>query len=245
MMKQRIVIKVGTSSLLMSNEQPRGTFETVAEGVKELSDKYDVVLVTSGAIGFGVRQLGFKSRPKEVSKLQAFSAMGQVGLMSRWQEAFHRSAVAQVLLTARELQESGQVQTLGKTLAALWDLGAIPIVNENDAITNEEITFGDNDKLAALVATSIGAQQLVLLTDQDGIQENFGTSAQRGIRYLSLLEAGQHINQTVTDHGTGGMESKLAAAQIALDNDIETYIGSANNSITGLLAGNFGTRIVQ
>jgi glutamate 5-kinase len=245
-MKQGIVIKVGTSSLLTGNEQPRKTFETVAMGVKELSEEHDVALVTSGAIGFGVRKKGLEFRPKETAKLQALSAIGQVGLMGRWDEAFADELTAsQVLLTARELEVPENVQTLTDMLTALWAMGAVPIVNENDAITSEEITLGDNDRLAALVAVSINARRLVLLTDQDGVQEGFGTPKQRTIGRLSLAEAEQYVDTTKTDFGTGGMATKLIAARIALGHNIATYIGNANKPLTDLLTGKSGTEIVQ
>jgi glutamate 5-kinase len=244
-MKERIVIKVGTGSLLMSNEQPRNTFETVAAGIKELADDYDAALVSSGAIGFGVRRMELRSRPAEVPRLQALSGIGQVALIQRWQEAFHDTPVNQVLLTARELEDSHAKDALTGQLAASWDMGAVPVVNENDAITSEEITFGDNDRLAALFAVVIGARRLVLLTDQDGIQKNFGTSDQDRLDKVSLSEAEQYLQTTKSSFGTGGMQTKLIAARIALEQGIDTYIGSAGSDIQDILASKSGTKIVQ
>lgn len=244
-MKQRIVIKVGTSSLLTGNERPSSTFKTVADGVKDISREFDPILVTSGAIGFGIRKIGLDERPIDLPTLQALSAIGQVGLMIRWQEAFGIDVpVSQVLLTARELGQPRQVEVLAGTIRSLWDLGAVPIVNENDAIANSEISFGDNDHLAALTAIHVDAHTLVLLTDQDGVQEQFGTSEQRTIRRLSLEDAGRYIDVNKTDFGTGGMTSKVAAARIALGAGIQTYIGNANVPISDLLAGKSGTEIV-
>jgi glutamate 5-kinase len=243
-MKQRIVIKVGTGSLLKGDERPRSTFETIANGVTELSDNYDTTLVSSGAIGFGVRQMGLEERPLHLPKLQALSAIGQVSLMSYWQKAFGDIKVAQVLLTARELGQAQPLETFKDTLTSLWGMGAVPIVNENDAITNEEISFGDNDQLAALVAAHIGADKLVMLTDQDGIQEHFGSTRQQNVRHISLADATHHVEATKTAFGTGGMTTKLAAARIALEHSMDAYIGSAVNPIADLLSGKSGTKIV-
>lgn len=244
-MKQRIVIKVGTSSLLTSNEQPRGTFNTVADGVKDLSHEYDVALVSSGAIGFGVRKMELAERPKETSELQALSAIGQVGLMTFWQNAFgDDAAVSQILLTARELRQERPLAEFKTTLSSLWTMGAIPIINENDAITNEEISLGDNDQLAASVATCADASRLVLLTDMDGIQRDFGGTKQSRIERIAVAEVAEHIDTRSTAFGTGGMTTKLAAARIALGNGIRTYIGNANSPIADILTGKSGTEIV-
>ncbi len=246
-MKERIVIKVGTSTLLGNHEQPRATFEYVAESINVLSTKYDIVLVTSGAIGFGVTTLSLEGRPTETAKLQALASLGQVGLMERWNQAMGKKPVGQVLLTARELEQLDNLGALQATFQSMWQLNILPIVNENDAITNDEITFGDNDKLAALVAHACKATKLILLTDQDGIQRNFGTTTQERIDVLSIKDVAQHVRDGGSEHSRGGIASKVIAAQIALDYGIETYIAYAATagSAEAALAGKTGTKLIQ
>ena len=246
-MKERIVIKVGTSTLLGAHEQPSRTFERVARSVEVLSRDYDVILVTSGAIGFGVRQLGLEIRPKEVATLQALASLGQVGLMEKWNQAMGDRPVGQVLLTARELAQSESVNALHATFQAMWQQGVVPIVNENDAITSDEITFGDNDKLAALVAGACNASALVLLTDQDGVQQDFGTPQQTRLDCVSLTDARTHAKAGGSEHSRGGIESKLLAASIALEQGCDVYIGHAATAgaAEAALAGKTGTKIIQ
>jgi glutamate 5-kinase len=246
-MKERIVIKVGTSTLLEGHERPSGTFERVAQSVEALSGDYDVILVTSGAIGFGVRQLGLTTRPSEVATLQALASLGQVGLMEKWNQAMGDRPVGQVLLTARELSQPESVAALHATFQALWRQGIVPIVNENDAITSDEITFGDNDKLAALVAGACGASALVLLTDQDGLQQDFGTPHQTRLECVSLADARVHAREGGSEHSRGGIKSKLLAASIALEQGCDVYIGHAATAgaAEAALAGKTGTKIIQ
>lgn len=247
-MKKRLVIKVGTSTLLDSDEKPSSTFERVAQSVEALSHDYDVILVTSGAIGFGVRKLGLAARPKEVAALQALASIGQVGLMERWNQATGQRSVGQVLLTARELSQSESVSALHAVFEAMWQQGVVPIVNENDAVTTDEITFGDNDKLAALVAGVCGAASLVLLTDQDGLHRNFGTREQSLLACVTLADARTYICEGKgSDYSCGGMESKLLAASIALESGCEVYIGHAGTpgAAEAALAGKSGTKIIQ
>ena len=168
-MKPRLVVKVGTSTLLEGHEVPTSTFEVIAKSLKAVGDQFDIVLVTSGATGFGVRLMGLHERPQEIDKLQALASIGQIGLMERWRQAMDSQVIGQVLVTARELGNQKDTHLLNATFEAMWQMGVLPIVNENDAITNEEFTFGDNDKLSALVAVAISAQHLILLTDQDGL----------------------------------------------------------------------------
>ena len=246
-MKERIVIKVGTSTLLGSHEQPSSTFEHVARSVDVLSENYDVILVTSGAIGFGVRQLGLPARPNEVATLQALASLGQVGLMERWHQAMGERLVGQVLLTARDLSQPESLAAFSATFQALWRRGVVPVVNENDTITSAEITFGDNDTLAALVAGACAASALVLLTDQDGVQQDFGTSRQKRLKSVTLADARMHAKPGGSEHSRGGIESKLLAAYVALERGCEVYIGHASTpgATETTLAGQTGTKIIQ
>ena len=242
-----LVIKIGTQALLGEHEAPRVMFDRLASAIQNLSQTYRVVLVTSGAIGFGVRALGLVSRPTGVDQLQALAMIGQAGLLRRWREAFGETMIGQVLVTRRDLAEPLSTETLRHSIEALWAYGAIPVVNENDAVSYEEISFGDNDKLAAEIAAAIHASTLVLLTDQDGIQAHFGTSRQHRLKETSVREMAQHIAPTKSVLGKGGFASKIMAASLALEAGVDVYIGSLNATpdVNDIISGKSGSRIVQ
>lgn len=247
MAREILVIKVGTSTLLDRDEQPSRTFDFVAESVQSLIAMYDIVLVTSGAIGFGVTQLGLEVRPQELHKLQSLSMIGQVGLLRRWCEAFSTTSIGQVLVTRRDLEQSSIARLFRQSIASVWEYGAIPIVNENDAVSTEEISFGDNDRLAAEIAIAVGASRLVLMTDQDGIQIRFGTPAQERLARVSVDEVDAHITTTKSALGRGGASSKVQAARLALEAGIEVYIAHAahRHAVEDVLSGQSGTNIVK
>lgn len=247
MSRRRLVVKVGTSSLLGSDEQPSRAFDDIAKSIMQLQSTYEVILVTSGAIGFGMRHLMLNDRPVDVHRLQALSMLGQVGLLERWRTAFGDKPIGQVLITRRELHNVVDSRTFVESIMALWSYGALPIINENDAVSTEEISFGDNDRLAAEVAARMNADVLVLLTDQDGIQADFGHPTQRRISQLSLQEAHAHVVTVKSTMGRGGASSKLIAAEHALEHGIETYIARASTPdvIAQAIAGKVGTKIVQ
>ena len=245
--RDRIVIKVGTSSLLGASGQPSKSFEYIAESIRVLRDNYDVVLVTSGAIGFGMKQLALASRPDELAALQGLSMIGQVGLMRRWVDAFSALQTGQVLVTTQNFHDDLASRNLIASLEQLWAYGVVPIVNENDAVSTEEITFGDNDQLAAHVAVLITAKRLVLLTDHDGIMKDFGTEQQARLAEVAIDEALRHVVASSSAVGKGGASSKLLAASYALDANVEVFIGhgASARSIESVLAGQSGTKIVQ
>lgn len=247
--KQLTVVKVGTEALVPSDGRQSRAFEVVARGLKQLSAEELAILITSGAIGVGMQKVGLETRPdkKELKKLQALAALGQPELMAMWQESFGDTPVGQVLVTLRELKQPRDVAIMKDTLTGVWGFGGVPIVNENDAIANEEIRFNDNDDLAARLAKKMGAKSLIYLTNTDGVMENFGRPTERTIGLISLADAKRHVAKKSSNDGKGkgGMKGKLKAAGLALDSGIEVRIGSAEIPIESLLAGNSGTRIVQ
>ena len=245
--KPILVVKIGTNALLGKHEMPRMAFDAVASAIASLVTHYRVVLVTSGAIGFGVRALNLHSRPTEISQLQALAMIGQTGLLRQWSEAFDGTPIGQVLVTRHDLVAQDASQTLKHSIEAVWSYGAIPIVNENDAVSYDEISFGDNDQLAAEIAAVIHASQLILLTDQNGIQADFGTEHQQRIDVVNVNEMERHITPTRSVLGKGGFMSKVVAASRALGADVDVYIGQvdAAHSIGDILSGKSGTRIVQ
>ncbi len=242
-----LVVKVGTSTLLGSHEEPSRTFEYVANSVIDLSSQYRIVLVTSGAIGFGVTQLGLSGRPHEIRKLQALSMIGQVGLLRKWREAFDGVTTGQVLVTRNELRDETTGLAFRESIEQVWEYGAIPIVNENDAVSNEEISFGDNDRLAAEVAISLKAKSLVMLTDQNGIQAGFGTDSQYRLEVVSIDDVSTHILPSKSVMGKGGASSKVIAASLAVNSGIDVFIAHAaeRGAVEEALSGKMGTKIVQ
>ena len=222
--KNRIVIKVGSSSL-MHEETGELDFVKVEKMIRIISDLKnqgkDVILVSSGAISVGRKILGLSKKPEVLSMIQACAALGQGELMMLYQKLFmeYNNKAAQVLLTFDAITNDERRKNAENTLKQLLDLDVIPIVNENDTVATEEIEFGDNDTLSAIVSTLTGADMLVLLTDIDGFYTDDPRKNPKAKR-LSVIE---HIDDslkdmakgTVTRYGTGGMYTKIAAAQIA------------------------------
>jgi glutamate 5-kinase len=228
----RIVVKVGTGVLTNNANQPDlGQLEQlVAQVAHQRRAGKDIVLVTSGAIGSGMGLLGHTRRPTELAELQACAAVGQLQLMSLYQQLFAKLGVtvAQVLLTHEDLEHHERHLNARNTLITLLEHGVVPIVNENDTVSFAEIKFGDNDKLSALVAALLPADLLVILTSVDGVIENFG---QPNARLVTLIERiDQHIKNvakgTTSPTSVGGMVSKIEAAQIVTRSGIPLVIAS-------------------
>jgi len=229
----RWVIKIGTALLTDSHA---GLRRDVMESLSDqvcclLNDGMQVVLVSSGSIGEGMRRLGWKHRPDKVHLLQAAAAIGQIGLVHSYEAAFQQRGVhaAQILLTHADLASRQRYLNARNTIRELLDLGVVPIVNENDAVVNEEIRFGDNDTLSALAANLIDAECLILLTDQNGLYDVNPRQSDQAqlVRYgkaddPSLLELAGEAGES----GRGGMITKLQAAQKASRSGSCTIIAS-------------------
>ena len=177
---KRIVIKIGSSLITQQGEGIDHT--AIADWVRQIAalrkESREVLLVSSGAIAEGMQRLGWKRRPHEVNQLQAAAAVGQMGLVQVYESAFraHGLHTAQILLTNDDLADRKRYLNARSTLTTLLGLGVIPIINENDTVVTDEIKFGDNDTLGALVANLVDADWLVILTDQQGLF--YGRSAQ-------------------------------------------------------------------
>ncbi len=243
-MKQRLVVKVGTSTLMELSELGD---TRLAQEITRMSDKFDIVLVTSGAIGFGLKATQVAQRPEKLERLQALSSIGQLHLMQYWQHSFGEKTVGQVLITNRELGDPTTMLPLVETIHEILNIGAQPIINENDAITDEEIAFGDNDRLAALLAICLNADHLILLTDQNGVIANFGTDKEKRLPKLKAQDAHNYlINNKKSSLGSGGMLSKLIAAEMVRQHGIAVYIadGREDKVIESTLSGITGTKLV-
>ena len=217
----RIVIKVGTSTLAHSTGMLN--IRRVEQLCKVLSDLKnagnEIVLVSSGAIGMGVGKLGLRERPKDMPSKQAAAAVGQCELMYIYDKLFseYHHTVAQLLLTGSDIENEQRRKNFHNTLFRLLELGALPILNENDTIATEEIVIGDNDTLAAIIAESVRADLLVLLSDIDGLY-TADPHADADARLISRVEAITPeilalAGESGSCLGTGGMATKLRAAQ--------------------------------
>ena len=230
----RVVVKVGTSTL--AHTTWRLNIRRVEQLCRVLSDLknagHQIILVSSGAIGMGVGKLSLPCRPNDMPTKQAAAAVGQCELMYVYDKLFteYNHTVAQMLLTGEDLENSGRRVNFQNTLYRLLELGALPIVNENDTIATEEIAVGDNDTLAAIVAKCAGAELLVLLSDIDGL---FTSDPRKDpdARLIPLVEALTPeiyalAGEKGSDLACGGMATKLKAAKTAMENGFDMIISN-------------------
>ena len=221
---RRLVVKIGSKSL------SGDAWDRMAAEVHALlggPTGRSIVIVSSGAIALGVGKLGFTSRPKDMARLQAAAAAGQSVLMQRYEEAFGKVMipVAQVLLTHADLADRARTNNARNALAALLEAGAVPIINENDAVAVDEIKFGDNDQLAAMVTPLCEADLLLLLSDVEGLLDGDG----HRVPYAkSVAREARHLaGESTSGVGTGGMSSKVEAARRATLAGANVVIASA------------------
>ncbi|MDO4792150.1 MAG: glutamate 5-kinase [Buchananella hordeovulneris] len=244
----RIVVKIGSSSLT----RPDGgldlnRIDSVASVIGRLRMNGQApVLVSSGAMAAGRGRLSLSSRPRDLATAQACSAVGQGVLMARWTEAFiaHRAEVGQVLLTAEDLMRREHYANAARALERLVRLGVVPIINENDAVATEEMRFGDNDRLSALVAQLLHADVLVMLTDVDGLYDR--PPSRPGAKQIRVVRgeedlAGLDVTGRGTDLGTGGMASKIVAASAAASAGVGVVLTSADNLAAAVTGAEVGT----
>lgn len=238
-MKKKLIIKIGTSTLTAgTNRISFAVIESLARQIVVLKDEYDIVIVSSGAIATARQFVEINGFNKQVESKQALAAIGQTKLMELYDNIFATFGlnVAQILLTYRDFENPTANENTRNTINKLWEVDYIPIVNENDTVSIEEIVLGDNDKLSALVAAITDADLLVLVSDIDGIytaNPHINSDAQL-IEYISdLNEVRGCAEEKESNLGTGGMTSKLNAAEICMKHDIEMWIvnGSHNNYI--------------
>ena len=251
----RIVVKVGTSTLAYGTG--RLNIRHTEQLVKVLSDLknegHEVILVSSGAIGMGVGKLSLPQRPKDTASKQACAAVGQCELMYTYDRLFnaYNHTVAQILLTGVDVEHTDRRVNFQTTLNRLLELGALPIINENDTISTEEIAVGDNDTLSAVVAATTRAELLILLSDIDGLYD----SDPHKNPDAKLIHEVSEINGKIlslaggsgSELGTGGMVTKLHAAQIATEAGCEMVIANGWNPdlLYGIVGGEpIGTRFL-
>ncbi len=241
----RIVVKLGTGVLTDSRKQLdlAQMEQLVAQVAAQRQAGKQMVLVTSGAVGAGMGALGCAKRPAQLAELQACAAVGQTRLMATYEALFSKSDlhVAQVLLTHDDLEHHDRHLNARNTLVTLLERGVVPIINENDAISFTELKFGDNDKLAALVASLLPADLLVILTTVDGVIENFGKANPKTISTIEQIDqtVEQLASGTESATAVGGMASKIQAAKIVSRAGIPLVIASGKKKavLAQVLAG--------
>ncbi|MGV0992084.1 MAG: glutamate 5-kinase [Mycobacterium sp.] len=242
-----IVVKIGTTALT----DPSGMFDTgrlaaLTDAIEaRMKAGSDVVIVSSGAIAAGLEPLGLTRRPNDLATKQAAASVGQVALVNAWSAAFARydRTVGQVLLTAHDISQRVQHTNAARTLDRLRALHAVAIVNENDTVATNEIRFGDNDRLSALVAHLVGADALVLLSDIDGL---YDSDPRKGnARFISEVAAPDDLDGVTAGQGsklgTGGMRSKLSSALLAADAGVPVLLAAAADADAALTDASVGT----
>ncbi|MDT2527113.1 glutamate 5-kinase [Lactococcus petauri] len=248
---QRIVVKIGTSSLILPNGKINlSNIDELAFVLSDINNKgYEVILVTSGAIGAGLNVLGMNERPKDIAQQQALASIGQVELMSLYTQMFRRYSqkVSQLLLTRDVTDFPLSSNNAENALNALLSLGIIPIINENDAISVDEMDhqtkFGDNDKLGAIVSKLVDADLLIMLSDIDGLYNKNPNIYDDAKIFKEIHDITDELRQMAggagSRFGTGGMTSKLAAAEILFENKQEMVLtnGERIREIKDIIAG--------
>jgi len=233
---QRIVIKIG-SSLVTNHGQglDHARLSSIAEQIAQLKEeRKTVVLVSSGAIAEGMQRLNWKKRPHELYKLQAAAAVGQMGLVQAYESCFynHKLHAAQLLLTHEDLSDRKRYLNARSTLAALLDMNVVPVINENDSVATDEIRFGDNDTLAALVTNLIEADVLVILTDQAGLYTTDPRIDPKAKLLDKVMVEDPAIEKMAggigSSIGRGGMLTKIIAAKHAARSGAHTIIASGH-----------------
>ena len=226
------VVKIG-SALLTDNGKGIDK-QLIARWVEQIVDlqaqNIDIILVSSGSIVEGMKRLGWEEKPNDIHKLQAAAAVGQMGLVQAYEYLFakHDIHTAQILLTQDNLTDVNRFENISSTLVNLLEFGTVPVINENDTVATEEIKFGDNDTLAALVANLISADKLIILTDQKGVfdedpRNNSEANLIHKIRFDDKkLE--RVAGKTSGSLGSGGMYSKVMAAKQAAESKTPTHI---------------------
>jgi glutamate 5-kinase len=254
--KKKIVVKVGTSTLAYDNGKMN--LQRMEKLVQVLADLHnsgkEVILVSSGAVGMGVGMIGLNEKPVDLVKKQALAAIGQVGLLRLYQKFFddYNLTVAQVLLTKDGIENSLRRKNARNTLNELVDMGIIPVVNENDTVITDEIEFGDNDTLSAAVATLIHADLLLILTNTDGVftaDPHIHHSAQKVPKVMNASDDLKDVDlEGSSKMGSGGMASKIAAAELCREHNVDVVIadGSDPSTIMDVLDGkDLGTFFVS
>ena len=236
---RRIVVKVGSSSITGTNES---NLDKLVEAIAASSKSgQEIILVTSGAIATGLPLLNLTEKPTDLATKQALASVGQSKLMGRYEASLQRFHIiaGQVLLTAGDFEQAETSDNASKAIDRLLELKVVPIVNENDTVATQEIAFGDNDKLASLVAVLVQAEALVLLSDVDALYDRPPTEA--GSQKIEWVEPEDDLSTikiggSSSTVGTGGAQTKIEAAKYAREHGVTVLLTSIDN-VAGILSG--------
>ncbi|MEA5080787.1 MAG: glutamate 5-kinase [Dysgonamonadaceae bacterium] len=245
-MKKKLIIKIGTSTLTMgTNRISFAVIESLARQIVELKNEYEIVIVSSGAIATARQFVEIKGLNQKVESKQAMAAIGQTKLMEIYDNVFSSFGlnIAQILMTYRDFENPTAKENTKNTILKLWEANYIPIVNENDTVAVEEIVLGDNDKLSAFVAVITEANLLVLVSDIDGVFDrnpHLNADAHLITEVKDISSVLSCIEEKHSTLGTGGMASKVHAADICIKHDVEMWIvnGQRPNYIVNALNNN-------
>ena len=245
-MKRRILIKIGSNTLTKETDQiSRGKIEDIGRQIALLKNDYEFIVVSSGAIAAAKQFVKLEHNGEEINVKQALAAIGQPHLMRMFQESFRELGLfaAQCLLSYSDFENPKSKANIKNTIDVLVSNNFIPIINENDTVAADEIQFGDNDKLAALAASLLHANLLIIATNTDGIytKASLKDIHPKTISSISDIDIlAKEVGDEKSSHGTGGMRSKIEAATIAQQARIETWIvnGLKDNFIVDALNGN-------
>jgi glutamate 5-kinase len=228
--KKRILLKIGSNVLTKeTNHISRGKIEDIACQIASLKDEFEFVIVSSGAIAVAKQFVQLESNGKEIYVKQALASIGQPHLMRIYQETFRELGLltSQCLLSYSDFEKEQSKTNIVNTINILVENGYIPIINENDTVATDEIKFGDNDKLSALTAVLLKANMLIIATNTNGVytKDSMDTDEVISISETSdIQELRDQIKNSFSAHGTGGMKTKIEAAEIAQKGNIETWI---------------------
>ncbi|MGM0509177.1 MAG: glutamate 5-kinase [Fusobacteriota bacterium] len=247
----KIVIKIGSSNLIKNSNVDKEKLEKLSEVLFKYRDKHDFVIVSSGSIGVGRKILGLEKEDLSIVEKQALSAIGQPDLIKEYKKKFIKKGMktAQILLTKAELHNRERYLNARETIEKLLEYKVIPIINENDTISNEEIKIGDNDTLSAIVSSTINADKMIILSDVEGLYDK----NPKIYKNARLIPEVHEITDIIlknsggagSNFGTGGMKTKIDAAQICMKSGIDMYIikGDNINNLRNILEGkSVGTR---
>ncbi len=231
---KNIVFKVGTSTLIY--DTGKINIRRVEELVKVISDIANsgsrVTLVTSGAIGVGTGKIGLQKKPKDTAGRQAAATVGQCELMFMYDKMFseYNHKIGQLLITKEDVEDETRGKNLVNAFEKMFEYGVIPIINENDAVAVDEIVYGDNDNLSAVVANAVKADALVILTETDGLYDDNPEINPNAEKIDTVEKIDDEIRtvagDALSDYGTGGMATKIKAAEYATERGIDTFIMS-------------------
>tara|TARA_B100001778_G_scaffold263844_1_gene224600 strand:+ start:1608 stop:2393 length:786 start_codon:yes stop_codon:yes gene_type:complete len=229
---KKVVVKIGSALISDSILSSIDLIKNLSKQVSTASENTNFIIVSSGAISQGMNILNIESKPKDLQSLQALAAIGQQQLMGLYEKAFGdaKKLIAQVLLTHDDMNDHAKYKNAKATIDKLLNLNVIPIINENDVVATEEIRFGDNDKLAAMVANLINADLLVILTNQDGFfdknPDNYDDAKLIKNCNIYDIDINKYNTKGKSEMGTGGFKTKLEAVELISNKGIDAVIAS-------------------